>query len=211
VNYATPVVPPREMTDAERNFEAVWQASLHVLGRYGFQIDRQDRRTGIITALPLTGKHYFELWRRDAVTAFDLAENTLQTIYRTATVTVRSKPDRPDQYEATVGILVARSDQEAFQVTNTSEAYDLFISAMGHGRIDFLMQYGEEEETEQGRAQTPEEKAAERIDELAAGKAVPPAVPEGIVLLGRDEKLEARVAAAIAAAAGERMAAGRQD
>lgn len=110
-NYTTPTGPPTEMTAAQKDYEAIWQASRSVLHDYYFTLDRQDRRAGIITTLPLVGKQFFEFWRKDAVTNTDLLEDTVQTMYRTATVTITELPDRSGAYQVTVQVAVARSDK----------------------------------------------------------------------------------------------------
>jgi len=76
----------RELTTAQRSFDAYWRASLEVLRSYEFELDRQDRRAGILTTKPMLGRHFFEVWRRDAVTYYDMTESTLQSIYRAVTV-----------------------------------------------------------------------------------------------------------------------------
>ncbi|MCK4602216.1 MAG: hypothetical protein KAU28_07105 [Phycisphaerae bacterium] len=176
-NYSTPVVR-REPTPAERNFEALWQASQEVLGEYYFTLDRLDRRAGVITTEPITGKHFFEFWRHDAAGNFDLAEGTIQTIYRIAKVTIRPVAGGA-AYQAAVEIRVERSDQLTSQVTSTSEAYDMFIlPGAGRERAKYLLDYGR--------------------DELGEERG-------GVVPLDRDRKLERILEAKIAAAAAKRV------
>lgn len=140
--HTKPIVSTAKLTGAERNFEALWQASRQILTKYYFQLDRQDRREGIITTTPLTGKQLPEVWRGDAATAYSLAENSIQTIYRTATVLISSKGES-GAYQHAVEVQVARSNRQAVQVSSTSEAYDLFVMP-GHGRRrdKFLLNYG---------------------------------------------------------------------
>lgn len=192
--HSRPVAPKREMSAAERNFEAVWQASLDVLRKYNFTIERQDRRAGVITTRAITGKHYFEFWRGDAVTAFDLAENTIQTMYRTATVTVWAKEDKPGAYEAGVTIDLVRSNQKSVQVSSTSEAYSIFALPGGRGA------YLTTSETDEAAGQR------DTADSNDPSTARP---PEGRVPLGRDTRLEARIAREIAATASKYLAKGR--
>ncbi len=109
--YSTPVVDTRPTTEAERQFEARWQASLDVLRSYRFKIDLQDRRRGLIKTEPMVARHFFEFWRRDAASAYDVVEGTLQTIYVIASVQVsRIKPDGSD-YKLDVVVHRVRSDQ----------------------------------------------------------------------------------------------------
>ncbi len=132
VNYTQPVVSPQPMTPQERNFETVWQGSIQMLDQYGFASDplrggTQDRREGVIRTAPMVGRHWFEFWRKDYAGNFDLAENTLQTIYRQ--VTVRVKPASPNstQYSALVEVQTFRSDKTPrWQPHDTSTIYSMF-------------------------------------------------------------------------------------
>jgi hypothetical protein len=132
VNYTQPVVSQEPQTPQERNFETVWQGSIEMLREYGFASDplrggMQDRREGVIRTAPMVGRHWFEFWRKDYAGEFDLAENTLQTIYRQ--VTVRIKPASPNstQYAATVEVQTFRSDKTPrWQPHDTSTIYSMF-------------------------------------------------------------------------------------
>lgn len=174
VRYTEPIAAPRQLTPAQRNFEAVWQASRTVLKRYRFQLDRQDRRAGVITTRPMTGMHFFELWRRDAARPVDFSESSLQTLYRTARVTVRPASAGAKTYQAQVEVLLTRSNRPKPQVTSTSEAYSLFTLA------------GDEK------------KRRQLLIDLGADH--PPS--SQLVPLGHDRALEAKLTAKIAAAAG---------
>ena len=125
--HTAPVVAAPELTAAEADFEELWQASLDVLERFRFTVDRRDRRAGVIATLPMTSKHWTEFWRRDAVTSTDVAESTIQTIYRTARVTVRGGEGEGERGGVSVQVLAFRSDRPSPQVTSTSEAYGLFL------------------------------------------------------------------------------------
>ncbi|MDY6914563.1 MAG: hypothetical protein SVT52_08930 [Planctomycetota bacterium] len=144
--YTEPVGPPPRLTTARRNFQNVWDASLTVLGRYDFTIDRKDVRAGLITTLPQTGKHFFEFWRHDTATRRDLAENSLHTIYRSATVRIRPTSPGAETFTADVTVEVTRSDLPSAQVSSTSEAYSLFILPSDEGRRMFLLDYGRDEQ-----------------------------------------------------------------
>ncbi len=173
-SYTRPLTAEREKSAEERNFDAVWDASMKVLRKHYFVTDRRDRRAGVITTLPMTGKHFFEFWRRDSATARDLAESSIQTIYRTAVVTIRPAggapagvpggPSVPPRtFEPSVRITVARSSLSQAQITSTSEAYSMFT--------------GDEDEGEDLHRRTGDR--------------------EGIVPLGRDRNLEAKIEAEI--------------
>lgn len=125
--HTQPVGPEPQWTGANRNFRAVWHASIEVLRKYSFRIDRQDRRAGVITTEPLLGKHFFEFWRRDAVTGRDMAESSLQTIYRTVTVTIGPTAPGAATYKPIVEVQTQRSDGGDRGVVSTTDAYDLFV------------------------------------------------------------------------------------
>ncbi len=121
--HTEPIVPAEQMRVGEPEFAVVWEATTDVLRRYNFKLDRQDRRAGIITTEPLLGRHWFEFWRKDAVTSHSVAEGTAQTIYRTVTVEIARSDG---QYEPVVRVELTRSDRPEPQVTSTSEAFGLF-------------------------------------------------------------------------------------
>ncbi len=175
--FAQSTKPP---TPAERNFETVWQASRDVLGDYYWTLDRQDRRAGVITTMPLTGKHWFEFWRSDTATAGDLAESTIQMIYRTVKISIRPTAPGANTYAPFVEVKVVRSNLETMQVTSTSEAVRLFYlsgSSSNKGRKIYLL--------DRGRA----------VEKKASASA-----------LGRDHELEAKIRADILAASGSAAA-----
>lgn len=87
--------------DADR----LWDASLEVLRRHRFPLDRVDRRNGVITTVPVTSQSFFEFWRTDVNTPFDLLEASLRTVRRAAVVEFVPGPDAPDP---TVQVTVRR-------------------------------------------------------------------------------------------------------
>ena len=126
VKYTEPTTQPKPLTAAQKDFEAVWQASRQTLRGYGFELDRQDRRAGLVTTLPLTGMHFSEPWRKDAPRLIDVRESTIQTIYRTGRVTVRPAEPGAEKYAAQVEVFLERSNRPAPLVTSTSDAYRMF-------------------------------------------------------------------------------------
>ena len=106
--YTTPIVQPDTLTPIEKNFQAVWDASSDVLIDYRFSIDRLDRRAGIISTDPQASKHFFELWRRDKTTRKGALENTVQPLYRVASVKITKGDD--GNYSPCVTIFVSREE-----------------------------------------------------------------------------------------------------
>ena len=109
--YTKPAVAMQPKTEAELNFEAYWRATLGVLRDKKFKISLQDRRRGVITTEPLVAKQFFEFWRHDAATSYDLVEGTLQTVYIVATVSLKRADDSQAEYALAVSVDRIRSDQ----------------------------------------------------------------------------------------------------
>jgi hypothetical protein len=63
-------------------FDASFDACLDVARSLHFVVERQDRRGGVITTEPMTGAQWFEPWRRELRTNFDVAESSLSTVRR---------------------------------------------------------------------------------------------------------------------------------
>lgn len=115
---------PGPTSAAEQNFEALWQSARRVLKRRGFELDRQDRRDGVITTYAATSGHFFELWRKDAATIFHQRENAMQKIMRAVKVTLRRVKDT-NRYDLNVEILMARSNKPPAQLTDSSQAMEI--------------------------------------------------------------------------------------
>ncbi len=181
-NYTTPTAPERARTEQERNFESAWFAAHDVLREYDFTLDRQDRRAGILSTLPLTGAHGLELWRKDAVTSSNLAEGTVQTIFRTATVTLSPSESDPNRYVPAVRVNVLRADRGTPQATSSADIMAVF----GAAPADARMNTGPRDLDVVGPPDDEERLRAVNV------------TPPGMVPLGRDANLEARLAAEIA-------------
>lgn len=140
-NFTTPPPAP-QLTPAQRDFESLWLASLRTLREYHFTVDRSDRRAGVIETLPMLGQQWVEFWRQDAVTGYDLLENSLQGVTRRATVRIvgegqgpatrpgaaapASGPAGSGRYRLVVEVTVARGAEE-ISITRTTDGYDMFI------------------------------------------------------------------------------------
>lgn len=165
--HSKPVGMQRELTPAERNFEITWRASQDVLEKYRFELDRMDRREGVIITESMVGKHFGEFWRKDSVTMRDKAESTLQTIYRRAIVTIRPTSPGASTWKARVVVEVDRSERPALQLTSTSDAYDMFILPGGENRSKYLLDYGKDDQEKEkgGIAELePDKKLAAKIE-----------------------------------------------
>jgi hypothetical protein len=131
-NYTQPIVSQEPLTPKKRNFETLWQAGLEMLRDYDFDADplrggMQDRRMGVIRSAPTVGKHWFEFWRKDAASGFDLAEGTLQTIYRQVTIRVTEASPNSTRYVAQVEVQTFRSDRaQRWEPHNSLTVYGMF-------------------------------------------------------------------------------------
>lgn len=111
--------PPEEPTAAavsQDDLETLWDASLRVLSRHGFQPDRQDRAAGIITTDPVTCMQWHEPWRQDVADNYSLAMSSLHTVRRQ--VTVRFSNADPWTVEVQVDVYLLSAPD--YQVTTAS-------------------------------------------------------------------------------------------
>lgn len=125
-SHTEPVVDVGPRTDAERNFQAVWDASLATLRAWGWEVAYADRRAGRIVTQPMTGKQFWEFWREDAATTRGTMESSLQTIFRQAHVTVRPREDADDRYAVSAYVTETRSNRPQPQLEASSEAILMF-------------------------------------------------------------------------------------
>lgn len=72
--------------------EKAWQASIDELKGRGFQLDRLDRREGLIETMPKMSREWYELGGGDVVTGRDLAESSLNTLRRQVAIEVIPGP-----------------------------------------------------------------------------------------------------------------------
>ncbi len=83
-------VPPAEPTagviGGETDLDALWDRTLVILRRHGFEPDRQDRAMGVITTLPTTSMQWHEPWRQDVADGYSLLDSSLHTTQRLVTV-----------------------------------------------------------------------------------------------------------------------------
>ena len=137
-NYTEPEVEAPAMTPAQRNFEAYWQASMDVLRKYRFRADRKDRREGIIITHKMLAGHWFEFWRPDAVTFYDFAEGTLQTVHRRAEVRIEPMPGQAGRFRPRVRVEVSYPESRGLEMVGAGEAYGAFLDT--EGEIDHRTQ-----------------------------------------------------------------------
>lgn len=99
-----PVSIPPEPLLVQAETDQLWQLCQTELKQRGFQLDRVDRRSGIIETYPLTSKQWFELWRRDIVTDYDAAESSLHTVRRRVYLAVSAAPENRHRLQCRVAV-----------------------------------------------------------------------------------------------------------
>lgn len=109
--------------------ELVWNAVQDSLRDYRFRIDRVDPREGVVTSLPETSKQYFEFWRKDAVTAYDVWESSINPIRRWVEVRVAKEPQAAERVVA-VTVHKERLSSPDRQFNNSTAAYRFFGDAL---------------------------------------------------------------------------------
>lgn len=111
---------PRLPKDAaEREYEQLWQASRKTLMKYGFELEWQDRRSGMMTTRAISSGYLLEAaWRHDATSLYYLGENTLHNMYRAAEVSIERTPT--GSYTFTVQVAMARSNAKPRMITDSS-------------------------------------------------------------------------------------------
>lgn len=143
------VDPPKDYAPTEadvsveedQDFDHLWDMTLRVLRRRGLTPNRQDRREGVITTLPITCQQWFEFWRHDAMGPYQWAESSMHTVQRLAVVRIRRQPE-PGRFRVNVRVDVFRFSAPERQVTTPSGA---------------LLMYSEKLPTEAGELYHPNE------------------------------------------------------
>ncbi len=105
------------------SFNQVWDACLDSLEGRGFEIDRRDRRFGLIVSEPVVGKQFFEFWRNDTADLHELLNSSLHTIRRM--VTIRIAKQGPMQFQVNVEAHAQRVSLPGDQLDNAAEAFEL--------------------------------------------------------------------------------------
>jgi len=201
-NYTEPRVTVWPGAPAEDNFEAVWQGSLEVLERYNFRIDRRDRRAGTITTYPMLARHWFEFWRPDATSPYDLAEGTLQTVTRRVTVRIEPLSDFKGAYKPVVVVEVARPDRGGMEIVAAGEAYDRFLDSYDTVDTEYE-RHKRLKKLKKNIAYTRQAEGQQAADQFAQESRYEQAPPEP---LGRQDTLSKRLAVEIRAEAARRLA-----
>lgn len=118
-----PEWPIEAISIDQASFEEVWDACVVSLKDHGLEIDRNDRRFGVITTKPVVGKQFFEFWLDDTANSDDLLLSSLHTIRRTVTIQVSSQG--PMRFQVAVQAQAERASLPGYQVDSPVEAVEL--------------------------------------------------------------------------------------
>jgi hypothetical protein len=115
---ASPTTAPTrtEYIVTSNDFDQLWNAAEDVARDRLFTIDRRDFRGGVLTTEPLISAQFFEPWRRDAVTAEDVAQSSLAMTRRTIRFTFTRNDD--GTFSALPHVLVERYSLAEKRITN---------------------------------------------------------------------------------------------
>ena len=161
----------------DTQMDRLWDAARQVLLNHRFELDRVDRRRGLISTLPVTSQGCLEFWRHDVDTAYDLLEATLRTVRRSAVVQV----DR--QAGATVAEVTVTVRRETFatperQFNNSASSLRIFGDSLPGVQGERLLTREDDYWIDGGRDGAMERRLLERILLRAALPAEPGVVTE---------------------------------
>ncbi len=118
--------------------DQLWEAVQETLRRHHLRLDRVDRAAGVITTMPETSQHWFEVWRRDVATTADAWEATLNPIRRWIEVSLRGG-EAGAWTELRVVVHKERLSSPDRQFNSSGAAYQFFgeslPSTTGHYRV----------------------------------------------------------------------------
>lgn len=129
VSRKTPATPLSSMTlafaDESPDAERLWSAIQDTLRSHHYELDRVDRRFGVITTLPAGSQQLFEFWRHDVATGRDLLESSLSPTRRRVEVTMNAGEDG-GALRVEVSVLKQRLSSLDRQFNNSGAAYQVF-------------------------------------------------------------------------------------
>ena len=99
---------PSVVTVQNPSFDRLWTAAEDTAREYGFRLDRQDHRLGVLTTDPVTSKQLWEVWRKDTGNFSGTIDNSLDSYRRL----VRFQFERiPGGYAVTPRVIIERYAQ----------------------------------------------------------------------------------------------------
>lgn len=178
-------------TQAERNFEAVWNSSRNIIKKYGYEFDRMDKREGIITTYATPGGQFFEFWRKDSGNTFDWRENSVHTMLRAVKVTI-SRVGATDNYDFKIEVRLAKTDLPNPVLSDSSQATNIIEGGGVVRKVDDP-EYNRRKDafehlTFDDLGQVPDKTFDHDMPEMKKAKSASILIP-----MGRDSDLEAKM------------------
>lgn len=109
--------------------DAIWEESQNTLREHEFKIDRVDRRAGLITTRPEPSRHFFEFWRQELRTAYDVWEATINPLRRWIEVKVIPS-EASGEVELAIVAHKERLSVPDRQFNSTGAAYQYFSGTL---------------------------------------------------------------------------------
>jgi len=108
--------------------DQLWEAMQDSLRRHRFQLDRVDRRAGVMTTLPEGSQHFFEIWRKDVATRTDWWAATLNPIRRWVEASI--SPGEDGLTKLVVVVHKERLSSPDRQFNNSGAAFQYFAESL---------------------------------------------------------------------------------
>ena len=107
---------PAAVTVQSASFNKLWIASEDTAREFGFPLNRQDPRLGVLTTDPVTSKQVWEVWRKDSGNLGQAASNSLDSYRRS----VRFQFEKINGgYAVTPRVIIERYTQAEAQLTSS--------------------------------------------------------------------------------------------
>jgi hypothetical protein len=139
LSRAFPATQPSDFYDqpaiahaAGSDFDNLWSAAEQTARDFGFALDREDARSGLLTTQPLISKQFFEIWRRDVPDLSDQADASLATYRRTIHFQFMKTPTG---WAVTPYVLIERLSWAETPISSTVYVQSAFGIRRGGGNI----------------------------------------------------------------------------
>ncbi len=109
-------------------YDATFDAAVQLLRDYGFTIDRQDYRFGLVTTRPLVSPTIFEPWRTTNTSAGQMAQGTLNSQRRIVRVAIKpiTLPISPTtKYQLTVQVTLIKLQQPLKHLNGSTSGFSI--------------------------------------------------------------------------------------
>jgi len=111
------------------SYDRLWAAAEDAARDMLFTLDRQDRRNGVLTTMPLTGAQWFEPWRPDNQTTYDVAVSSLSAVRRTVRFEfVRASDAQNSAWIVRPKVLVERQSKAERRITSSAQYRSVLLT-----------------------------------------------------------------------------------